>query len=290
MKGLAFLALAAAGLFWGLGFPLGKLVLRETDAANMILLRFVFASLAAAPFVLLRKDTRALFRAPSVWLCGALYGVAFLVQFEGLARSSVTLAALLVGLMPALIALCGRFMGEKAGRTVWIGVACATLGAAVIAGRPGGAASPVGLALMLGALLIFLAWLVVFRRTPTPPTPLALPAATMMIGFLTILPITLLLHGGPKLDLSPGAWAALATQGLFSTLMATACWQFGLRHVGSASAGVFVNIEPLMGSTIGVLMFGDRLTPALVAGGVLILAGSVVVVLGERRPEAVTPA
>ena len=37
-------------------------------------------------------------------LAGVLYGVAFMVQFEGLAHVSVTVAALLVGAMPALIA------------------------------------------------------------------------------------------------------------------------------------------------------------------------------------------
>jgi drug/metabolite transporter (DMT)-like permease len=71
-------------------------------------------------------------------------------------------------------------------------------------------------------------------------------------------------------------------QGVLSTLVATAAWQFGLTRVSSATAGVFINIEPVMGAAIGVLLFDDRLTLALVGGGLLILAGSFVVVLGER--------
>ena len=47
MKSIAFLALAVAGICWGLGFPTGKLILTETDAAHMVLLRFVVAALAA---------------------------------------------------------------------------------------------------------------------------------------------------------------------------------------------------------------------------------------------------
>ena len=47
-KGLAFLALIMAGVFWGGGFPLGKLALREVDAAHLVLLRFVFAAPRAA--------------------------------------------------------------------------------------------------------------------------------------------------------------------------------------------------------------------------------------------------
>lgn len=99
----AFLALILAGLCWGLGFPLGKLALRETNPAHMVLLRFAVATLAALPFAL-GREARALFGSPTVLLAGLLYGLGFLLQFAGLARVSVTLAALLVGAMPALIA------------------------------------------------------------------------------------------------------------------------------------------------------------------------------------------
>ncbi|MDF2901591.1 MAG: protein of unknown function transrane [Phenylobacterium sp.] len=286
MKRLAFLALAAAGVFWGAGFPLGKLALQETDAAHMVLLRFAVAAVVALPFALRRAEARALFASPPVLLAGALYGVAFLVQFEGLAHVSVTLAALLVGVMPALIALCARFLGERVSRASWAGVAAATVGAALIAGKPGEAGSPLGVALSLAALLIFLAWLFVLRRAPKVSAPMAIPAVTVIVAAATILPIALFMHGPPKLDLSPVAWAGIVGQGVFSTLLATAAWQFGSARVGSASAGVFINIEPLMGAAVGVLMFGDHLTMALAAGGLLILAGSLAVVLGEKPGSA----
>ncbi|PXA89715.1 EamA/RhaT family transporter [Caulobacter sp. D5] len=285
MKRVAFLALILAGLLWGLGFPLGKLILRETDAAHMVLLRFAVAAVVAAPFALRTKEARALFRSPVMLLLGALYGVAFMVQFEGLAHVSVTLAALLVGAMPALIAICAKVMGEKVSRASWMGVGAATLGAALIAGKPDGAGSPLGVALSLGSLFIFLAWLVVLKRAPKPASPMAVPAATVIIAAFTVLPIAFFMHGPPKLDLSPTAWIGVLGLGVLSTLLATAAWQFGSARVGSASAGVFINIEPLMGASIGVLLFGDHLTLALGVGGLMIIAGSFVTVLGERHAE-----
>ena len=282
MKRLAFLALFAAGVFWGLGFPLGKFAMQEAPAAHTVLLRFAVAALASLPFALRSRQARALFRSPPVVAAGVLYGVAFLVQFEGLARVSVTLAALLVGAMPALIAIAARLLGEKVSRASGAGVAAATLGAALIAGKPDGAGSPLGVALSLIALLIFLAWLLVLRRAPAAPSPMAIPAVTVVIAALTILPIALYMHGAPRLDLSPAAWAGIVGQGVLSTLLATAAWQFGSARVGAASAGVFINIEPLMGAAIGVALFGDHLTYALAAGGLLIVVGSLAVVLGER--------
>ncbi|MBO9710727.1 MAG: DMT family transporter [Caulobacter sp.] len=282
-KRLAFLSLILAGVCWGLGFPLGKLVLRETDAAHMVLLRFVVAAVVAAPFALRDAATRALFRSPVVLLAGALYGVAFMVQFEGLAHVSVTLAALLVGAMPALIAISAKLLGEKVSRASWGGVAAATLGAALIAGKPDGAGSPLGVALSLGSLLIFLAWLIVLRRAPKAPNAMAIPAVTVIVATVTILPIAFAMHGPPRLDLSLNAWLGVLGLGVLATLLATVAWQFGSSRVGSASAGVFINIEPLMGASIGVLLFGDHLSWALGVGGLMIIAGSFAVVLGERH-------
>jgi drug/metabolite transporter (DMT)-like permease len=284
MKRLAFLALTLAGLAWGFGFPLGKLALRETDAAHMVLLRFAVAAVAALPFALRRADVRALFASPAVVLGGVLYGIAFIVQFEALAHTTVTLAALLVGAMPALIAICFRLLGEPVSRMSWAGVVAATAGAALIAGKPGPGGEPLGVVLALVALLIFLAWLVVLRRAPKPPTAMAIPAVSVIVATLTILPIAWILHGPPKLDLSATAWGAIVAQGVFSTLIATAAWQYGLARVGSASAGVFINIEPLMGAALGVALFGDQLTWSLAAGGAAIVAGSFIVVLGETPP------
>lgn len=283
MRRLAILALILSGVFWGMGFPLGKLAIREIPAANMVLLRFAVAALTALPFALASREARALFRSPAVLIAGVLYGVAFVVQFEGLARTSVTLAALLVGAMPAMIAVVAVALGEKVTRLSLAGVAAATLGAALIAGKPGEAGSPLGVTLLIVALLIFLAWLVVLRRAPKAPSVMAIPAVLVIVSAVAILPVAFALHGPPRLDLSPGAWAGIVGQGVFSTLLATACWQFGLARVGSTTAGVFVNIEPLMGAAIGVAFFGDRLTLALGAGGLMILLGSFVVVLGERN-------
>jgi drug/metabolite transporter (DMT)-like permease len=282
MNRLAFLALAAAGLFWGLGFPLGKLALRSVEPAHMVLLRFVVASIVALPFALASAEARALFRSPPVLLAGAFYGLAFMVQFEGLAGVTVTLAALLVGAMPALIAMAAYLLGERVSRASWIGVAAATGGAALIAGKPGGAGTAIGIALSLLSLLIFLAWLLVLKRAPVTRSAMAVPAVTLVVATATILPIALLLHGMPPLAIGAVAWGGIVGQGLLSTFLATAAWQYGAARVDSASAGVFINIEPLIGAALGIGLFGDPAGWPLLLGGLLIVAGSIIVVRGER--------
>lgn len=285
----AFAMLILAGLCWSLGFPLGKLTLREMTPAHMVLWRFVVAAAAALPFAVGSSAARALFRSPAVLVAGVLYGVAFLVQFEGLARVSVTLAALLVGAMPALIAVSARLLGEATSRTTWAGVAAATVGAALIAGDPGDAGSIAGVLLSLASLLLFLGWFYALKAAPAAPQALAMPAVTVVVAAATVVPLALLLHGLPPVAMSGAAWIGIAGQGLLATALATAAWQYGSSRVGSASAGVFINIEPLMGAILGVAFFGDRLTVLLAGGGVLILIGSLMVVAGEAPGHDVPP-
>ncbi len=293
-----YLALFTAGLCWGLGLPFGKLALRELDASHMILLRFVVAGLAAAPLALRTAAGRRLIRRPAVLLSGACYAVGFLLQFEGLARSDVTVAALLVGVMPALIAVSAAVMRERVGPLAWAGIVAATLGAMLIAGKPGAGVTPLGVFLCLASLPAFLGWLHATRIAGDKADPVETAAGSVVVAALVLLVLVPILHGPPRLALSAPTWVGLVGQGLLSTVAATLCWQLGAPRVSTAAAGVFINVEPVVGSVLGVTLFHDRLTALAVLGGLLILAGSLTVVLYERRTvggvaaaqDAITPA
>ncbi len=286
-----YFALFGSGLCWGLGLPLGKLALAETGASHMILLRFVVAGIACAPLVLGSSAGRRLMVKPAVLLSGASYAVGFLLQFEGLARSDVAVAALLVGVMPALIAVSAAVMGERVGALAWVGIVAATLGAMLIAGRPGPGVTPLGIGLCLGSLPVFLIWLHAARIAGAGADPVQIAAASIVVAALVLVVLVPLLHGPPRLALSPLAWTGIVGQGLLSTVAATLCWQLGAPRVSTAAAGVFINVEPVIGSGLGVALFHDRLTLLVVLGGLMILAGSLTVVLYERRrPEGVAAA
>ncbi len=51
--------------------------------------------------------------------------------------------------------------------------------------------------------------------------------------------------------------------------------ELGDARVPASQAGVLLNMEPLIGSLLGVLVLGERLGPSAWAGGGLILAAAV---------------
>jgi drug/metabolite transporter (DMT)-like permease len=79
----------------------------------------------------------------------------------------------------------------------------------------------------------------------------------------------------PFAQVSRTAWLALAASGVLCTATTTLLWNWGIHHVPASRAGVFLNIEPALGSILGVALLGDRLGPFAWLGGGLILAAAV---------------
>ena len=93
----AFAALAGAGVLWGTSFLLGKLALEGVGPTWLIALRFAMASAVMLPFVRWRRLSMRRRDWMLVAVGAVLAGpVVFVLQFEGLARTPVSSAALLV--------------------------------------------------------------------------------------------------------------------------------------------------------------------------------------------------
>jgi drug/metabolite transporter (DMT)-like permease len=93
----------------------------------------------------------------------------------------------------------------------------------------------------------------------------------------------------PFARVSPTAWIALAISGLLCTATTTFLWNWGIHHVPASRAGVFLNIEPVLGSVLGVELLGERLGPYAWLGGGLIVAAAVALTTrgNESGPEVI---
>jgi len=94
--------------------------------------------------------------------------------------------------------------------------------------------------------------------------------------------------GPPPVEhVSLTAWLALAASGVLCTATTTLLWNWGIHHVPASRAGVFLNIEPALGSLLGVELLGDKLGPFAWIGGGLILAAAVTLTVrgNESNPE-----
>jgi drug/metabolite transporter (DMT)-like permease len=292
-RGLAFAALTAAGCFWGTGFLLGKIALAELSVAHMIFYRFVFATLGFLP-LLLFYPVRIRAADWSPLLVASFLGVPvmFLIQFEGLAHTTVSHAVLMVGTSPVLLALSAFIVfREKMGIPGWLALAVSTVGVALVLLHAGTGHNTTGSATttptVKGDLLVFVSlfagvtWMLINKHLMRRYSPIVVSACITLSGAVMLGIWVLLRYGPPPVLLSPGTWFALAGQGLLATTLATVLWNWGMSHVQAGHAGVFMNFEPVIGTILGVTLLHEPLSAWVVVGGILIVGAAVVVTWQE---------
>lgn len=276
------LALATAGCLWGTGFFFGKIALAEMPVASMVLFRLAFASAGLVPAVFYGRPRFD--RSEWAWvLAAAVLGVPvqFLVQFKGLSLTTVSHASLMVGTLPILLAIAAVvFTGERLHFSGWLALASSTLGAVLIALSSKLASGPThasirGDSLVVLSLFAGIGWILISKRLMRRHSAIIVTAIVFWLGTVLLAAVVMVTSGVPSLHYSRRAWGAVAEQGLFATATTTVLWNWGLKRVPASQAGIFVNLEPLVGAILGVSLLHDRLGIMALVGGALIIAGAV---------------
>jgi drug/metabolite transporter (DMT)-like permease len=293
-RALGFASCALASSLWGCGFFFGKIALAEMNVGAMVLYRFLFATLALTPLLLLHRPRFS--RADwALLLLASFLGIPlqFLIQFSGLALTTVSHASLMVGTLPVLLAVAATlFAHERMDRTGWFALTLSTLGATLIAlgaRHATGASGPTlgGDMLVVLSLVIALAWILINKRLMQRHSPVTVTAYGVAAGTAMLLLVVPLLYrqpfGPPPISaISLKAWLALAASGLLCTASTTLLWNWGLTQVPASQAGVLLNMEPLIGSLLGVFLLRESLGPSARTGGALILAAALIITTGSR--------
>ncbi len=290
-RAIGFAACAIAGTLWGTGFYFGKVALMEMSVGHMVFYRFFFACIGLLPIMVLHPPALN-GREWGVLLLASFLGVPlqFLIQFQGLARTTVSHAALMVGTMPVLLAVGATlFAKEKMDGIGWTALGCSTCGAVliVVSGKTsasGAGPSLTGDLLVVLSLVIALVWILLNKRLMESHSAIVITTYGLVAGFLMLCVWVPLEDGMPPIaHISLKVWMALVASGVLCTATTTLLWNYGLTQVPASQAGVFLNIEPMMGSLLGVLLLGDVLGPAAWVGGGMILAAAITL---TSRPQS----
>jgi drug/metabolite transporter (DMT)-like permease len=288
-RGLGFAACALASAFWGCGFFFGKVALAEMNVGAMVFYRFLFAVLGLLPFLLTHRPK--LSKSEWKWLVLAWFlgvPVQFLLQFYGLSLTTVSHAALMVGTMPVLLAVGATlFAHERLHALGWGALAVSSTGAALIAlgghhHEEAGGPSLAGDGLVVLSLVIALVWVLTNKRLVVHHSSIVITAYGTLVGWLMLWICVPPFWGLPLVHgISLKAWGALAASGILSTASSTLLWNWGMTRVPASQAGVLLNMEPLMGSLLGVFVLHEHLSSIAYVGGLLILLAAVILTRGS---------
>ncbi|GAB3245225.1 DMT family transporter [Kineosporia babensis] len=291
----ALAALTIAGITWGTTVPLSKAAFAGFGPAWLTVFRFAVAGLVIVAVVRPRLSKVR----PALWAYGAFgYGACVLLQNIGLERTSVTHAALLLGSVPVIVAvLAVIFNGARVGPIAWVGFALSLIGIVVVAGAGGGDATLTGDLIVLGSVLIGAVFTILQARLLPGQDVVAVSTAQFLASAVAVLPFALLTESVPTPGvggLDTGALLAALALGVFGTVLPFTLFAYGQTGVEPHIAGVFLNLETLVATTIAIVVLGEPLGGGQVAGGLALLVGIYIGTVYQSRtsrvPVAVSPA
>jgi drug/metabolite transporter (DMT)-like permease len=285
---LGFAACTVASSLWGCGFFFGKIALAEMNVGHMVLYRFLFAVIALLPLIFTHRPGLTSPEWRLLLICAFLgIPLQFLIQFSGLALTTVSHASLMVGTMPVILAVgASIFAHERMDATGWFALALSTVGAALIAlgahslttGGPHSGPTLEGDLLVVVSLVIALGWVLLNMHLMRQHSAIVISAYGTLCGTAMLLIAVPVSYGAPPVHhISLHAWLALVASGVLCTATTTLLWNWGLTQVPASQAGVLLNMEPLIGSILGVFVLHESLGPSARTGGALILAAAILI-------------
>ena len=279
---LATLGLLGVTAAWGSTFFLLKGVVERVPVTDFLAVRFALAAVAVwliAPRSVSRLTS--LERRHGVAL-GLVYGAAQVLQTVGLQSTSASVSGFVTGMYVVFTPLLGAvLLRARIGRTVWVAVALATAGLAVLSLQ--GFAVGDGEALTLASAVLYAAHIVGLGAWSSTRSALGLTVVQLLT--ITVVCGAGALPGGIVLPQTGGDWGALVYMALVAGALALVVQTWAQAHLQATRAAIIMTMEPVWAGLFAVLLGGERLGARVVLGGGMVLAAMYLVELGPRRPE-----
>ena len=278
-------AFATLGIFGSLADDAGASI------ASTLFVRFALAALVFTVVLRLTGGWGRLRKLPRhVVLTGlGLGAIGYSLQsglyFAAIERLDVSLVALLLYTYPAFVTVAALLLGRTTGslRTT-VALVVASVGLVLVLLAAGTGTFDLGGALLaLAASVTYTTYILISDRIIGAIDPFAL-AALVLTGATASFTVTGLATGSLDLSLPPEAWLWLLLIAVVSTVVAVSAFFAGLRLVGPSEAAILSTFEPVVTVVLAYMVLGERLAPAQLVGGALVLAA---VILLQMRPRPV---
>jgi drug/metabolite transporter (DMT)-like permease len=279
---MLYLKLTLMAVFWSGVFPAVNIVLRSMGIYTSVFLRFWWAAVILLIILRWREERlprlspREAVLVVGLGLLGVtLYNTLFTA---GLSMVEASRAALIVPTNPAFTALfAALLLRERLGGTRALGVALSVLGALWVLAR-GDLTAFASFEFTLGELLLVLcifawsAYTLLGRVALSTLAPLALTAYALAAGALPVA-IPAWYEQESLARITWQSWAALGYLVVFGSVIPFLWFYEGVKALGAARAAQFINLVPPLAVIESVVLLGEPLTPALLVGSALVVAG-----------------
>ena len=292
--------LLACNLIWASQFVLAKLVQERMGPVFATFVPMTLATLFLVPIVRREQRTRGRTDRPPgrdvaqfvlVGVCGQVAAQLLVTWGVGIAPASN--AALLALTLPVATALMAfLILGERMTAVRWASFVFAILGVVQCSGVDWRALDFADRRFLLGNLLVLggiggsAFYNVYSKRLLTRYTPLEVLVYSYYAVVATLLPLAVALEPAGFAAM-PGfgakAWVGLLLLAVFQYGLSMVLFLNVLSRLDATQAALSNYLIPFFGLVIAWLVLGERLTLPMVAGGVLVLASTLLITVYEEQ-------
>ena len=277
--------------------PVAAVIARVSITAVVLLIPGLLA-LRVPGAERLRIDLRPLWRAKWTVLLYATLAVAGVqvAFYSAIQRIPVATTLLIEYLAPvALVVLAWVSTRRRPAGIVLVGSVVAIGGLVLVVGPGGGSLDPIGVGLAGIAMIGVAAYYLMGDRPDLPP--MALISAGFIVGAIELwiiaptglLPVAATFGAVPFLGGTAPWWVPTIAVAIFSTAIAYVAGIAAIVRLGSRLSSFLGLTEVLFAGVFGWILLGEALGPVQILGGVLVLAGIVLIRLEKPAPELVDP-
>ncbi|HEY4201838.1 MAG TPA: DMT family transporter [Devosiaceae bacterium] len=293
-----YVLVVLAPLFWGGNMVAGKLAVGQVDPYTLSVLRWLGALLITLPFAWrpLQKDWPVLRRH---WPILALYGALGYTTFNVLMYlaayfTSAVNSSIEQALIPVLVMIANFLVfGVRAKALQIVGVVITIIGIAITAshgdfGRVLALTINQGDALVVLACVAYAIYSLALRFRP-PIHWMSFLVATFVAALVTGY-IFQVFFGGGALAILPGVehttplgWLIIVYVAFFPSVLSQLFYARGVELIGPNRASLFINLIPVFGTLLSLLVLSEPLETYHLVTAALVLIGIVLAEYAARR-------
>ena len=285
-----YLVLLLTAVFWAGNAIAGRLAVGEISPMVLTCLRWVIVVAVLVPIFgsqILSERPVLGSRWRSILLMGVFGFTAFNALFYLAAHhTSAVSLTILQGSIPVLVLLgTVLFFRTRVRPLQVVGMGVTLVGVVAVAAKGDltvlrTLALNIGDVWMLAACVFYAGYTLGLRDRPAVPG-FVFFTTMAVVAFLTSLPLLAMeiIQGAVQWP-TPRGWAVLLYVGLFPSLLSQIFFMRGVELIGPGRAGLFVNLVPVFGALLAVVILGEPVALYHAVGLVLVLGG---IALAERR-------
>ena len=269
-----------AASIWGGMYVVSKVVLEVIPPFTLLSLRLILGSVVLGGIVLVQRKgtfTKQNFR--DSFLVGIVgYGISLAFQFIGTKLSTASNGALVTSATPAFVLLFAPYLlGEKSTAQRITALIISTLGViAVIDPRTADFTSSLflGNLSLLAAALTWALYSVLVRKVSLTADLITSSMVMLIAGIPTSILFGFFeLNNQGVGEITPGIVMGVLFLGVISTALAMSLWNYAFAELPAAVASLTFFAQPVVGTFLGWLFLGEKITPLFILGGMLIGGG-----------------